>query len=151
MTTTVPPAADSRQPVPGQSLSLVLDAEITTDSDTGLPMLVASTSHNQHDIREITPAQLRAKTAELRAQLDAFDALADRYEFAALVAEHGFTVQELDTSLLGEDLRRKFLANLYDFADGRTILAVPAGQDTAERLRVTRMLVAHLERGEQSA
>ncbi|MGW6743745.1 hypothetical protein ACWGDX_24005 [Streptomyces sp. NPDC055025] len=144
-------SADSRQPVPGQSVSLVLDAEIMTDSDTGQPMLVASTSHNQHDTREITPAQLRAKTAELRARLDAFDMLADRYEFAALVAEHGFTVQELDASLLGENLRRKFLANLYDFIDGRTILVVPAGQDPAERLRVTRMLVAQLERGEQSS
>ncbi|QXE36946.1 hypothetical protein KQY30_24795 [Streptomyces sp. GMY02] len=53
-----------------------------TDSDTGQPMLIASTSHNQHDTREITPAQLRAKTAEARAQLTAFDDLADRYESA---------------------------------------------------------------------
>lgn len=63
-----------------QSISVVLDAEIMTDPDTGQPMLVAGTSHDQGDAREITAAQLRQETAAVRDGLGKADALADRFE-----------------------------------------------------------------------
>jgi hypothetical protein len=63
-----------------QSISLVLDAEIMTDLDDGQVTLVASTSHNQSDLRVVTSTELRQKAALMRTQLAGLDALAAQYD-----------------------------------------------------------------------
>lgn len=79
--TTVPNAVRTPQVnAVSQSISLVIDAEIMTDLDDGRVTLVASTSHNECDLREVTAVELRQKAALMRTQLAGLDALADQYD-----------------------------------------------------------------------
>lgn len=59
-----------------------------------------------------------------------------------LIDEHDLTVEEWDTSTLGETLRNKFGAFYVETA-GRKVIVVPAGQDPAHRLAAVRALIAH--------
>lgn len=62
--------------------------------------------------------------------------------FEALVAEHGFQVEEWDTDDLDGKLRDKFFAFYLETAD-RKVIVVPVGQDPAHRLAAVRALLAH--------
>lgn len=63
-----------------RAVSLVLEAEVTTDLDTGRPALIASTDHHMSDLDEVSPARLRALIADARKRLDEFERLASEHE-----------------------------------------------------------------------
>ncbi|MBB5129787.1 hypothetical protein FHS32_006581 [Streptomyces albaduncus] len=73
MSTTVQPPAE-------QTVSLILEAEVTTDLDTGRLTLVASTDHHMSDLDEVSPARLRGLVADARKRLDEFERLANEHE-----------------------------------------------------------------------
>ncbi|MER6064861.1 hypothetical protein ABT167_27540 [Streptomyces sp. NPDC001792] len=62
--------------------------------------------------------------------------------FEALVAEHGFQVEEWNTDDLDEPLRDKFFAFYVETPAQKTIV-VPIGQDPEHRLAALRALLAH--------
>lgn len=64
----------------GRAVSLVLEAEVTTDLDTGRLALVASTDHHMSDLDEVSPARLRALIADARKRLDEIERLAAEHE-----------------------------------------------------------------------
>jgi hypothetical protein len=61
-------------------VSLVLEAEVMTDLDTGRLTLVASTDHHMSDLDEVSPARLRSLIANARKRLDEFERLASEHE-----------------------------------------------------------------------
>lgn len=135
---------------PGErAVSLVLEAEVMADLDTGRLTLIASTGHHQEDLREVVPARLRHMVAEARKRLDEFERLANEYEavdtLRAIVAEHHLHVEEWDTATLDPKLRERLMA-VYDptEGDGRVIV-VPAGQNPIERLQAVARIVADMD------
>lgn len=74
-------------PLSETSIKLALNAEIMNDLDTGAPTLVASTTANEGDVRQVSPARLRTLTRQARRTLDRFEGMADRYESGS--APHG--------------------------------------------------------------
>src|SRR5690348_1406952 len=102
-------------PIPAErAVSLVLEAEVMADADTGRLTLVASTDHQMTDLDDVSPVRLRKMVADARAKLDEFERLANEYEaidtLRAILAEHGVEMEEWDTSSLDPKLRRGFLA-----------------------------------------
>ncbi|WP_158810699.1 hypothetical protein [Streptomyces leeuwenhoekii] len=67
-----------------RAVSLVLEAEVTTDLDTGRLALVASTDHHMSDLDEVSPARLRALVADARQRLDEIERLAAEHEARVL-------------------------------------------------------------------
>lgn len=63
-----------------RTVSLVLDAEVTTDLDTGRLALIASTDHHMSDLDEVSPSRLRVLVANARKRLDEFERLANEHE-----------------------------------------------------------------------
>jgi stress response protein SCP2 len=126
-------------------VSLTLEAEVMPDADTGRLSLVASTDPQLADFGDVTPARLRDMVAATRTRLAEFERLADEQEaretLAALIAEHGLSVEEWDVSSLDSRLRDHITA-VYDrtVGDGNVIV-VPAGQDPIERLAAVRDLI----------
>jgi hypothetical protein len=135
-----------------QAITASLTAEIMNDLDDGRPTLVAYTEGNAGDIQEVTPAQLLAKVAELRAHADRIEALANEYAaevvIPAFVEQYGIELEELDTAKLFEDapnLAAAFRAFSAMKDDGGIIVAVPQGQAPVERLAAIRDLVLDLQ------
>jgi hypothetical protein len=77
MTATVHPPVD-------RAVSLILEAEITTDLDTGRLALIASTDHHMSDLDEVSPARLRGMVAAARKRLDEVERLANEHEARVL-------------------------------------------------------------------
>lgn len=68
-------------PLPAEcAVSLVLEAEVMTDADTGRLILIASTDHHMSDLAEVSPARLRGMVADVRKRLDEFERLANEYQ-----------------------------------------------------------------------
>jgi hypothetical protein len=63
-----------------RTVSLVLEAEVTTDLDTGRLALIASTDHHLSDLDEVSPDRLRTLIANARQRLDEFERLASEHE-----------------------------------------------------------------------
>ncbi|MGA6159621.1 hypothetical protein ACPEIC_40505 [Stenotrophomonas sp. NPDC087984] len=128
-------------------ISLTLQAEITTDGDTGKLALHAATDIDNWD--ETTPDKLRAMAADARQQLDQIEALAARYEtiaaLQALVDEHRVQLIECPRAELG-DLGKNF-CGWYALIDGDPVLVFPKGQDPGERLTLARELLARAAKG----
>lgn len=81
MTTVQPEALSNIATLPGErTVSLVLEAEVTTDLDTGQLALIASTDHHMSDLGEVSPARLRTLIANARKRLDEFERLASEHE-----------------------------------------------------------------------
>jgi hypothetical protein len=78
MTTTVQPS-ETHAPAE-RTVSLVLEAEVTTDLDTGRLALIASTDHHLTDLDEVSPERLRDLIADARQRLDEFERLAAEHE-----------------------------------------------------------------------
>ncbi|MGW0372431.1 hypothetical protein ACWDZW_26785 [Streptomyces coeruleorubidus] len=138
--------------LPEQSITASLTAEIMNDLDDGRPTLVAYAEGNAGDIQEVTPAQLVAKVAELRAHADRIEALANEYAtkvaIPAFVEQYGIELEELDTAKLFDDapnLAAAFRAFCAVKDDGGIIVAVPKGQAPVERLAAIRDLVLDLQ------
>jgi hypothetical protein len=138
-------------PMPGErAVSLVLEAEVMMDADTGRLTLVASTDHHMTDLDDVSPARLRSLVDQARTRLAEFERLANEYEardtLRAILAEHDLSIEEWDTATLDPKLRQHLRA-VYDptIGDGRTIV-VPAGQDPIARLAAVCRLLAELER-----
>ncbi|MEU9285996.1 hypothetical protein AB0D57_15030 [Streptomyces sp. NPDC048275] len=149
MQTTVQPEAPTASPAPReQSISVTLTAEVMVDLDDGRPTLVAATESNLGDLRETSPARLRAMVADARAQLDAIERLARECEardtLRAIIAEHSLNLYEDDLSDL-PDVARTFACFAMRHKDGRTIVVVPAGQDPIERVNAVAELVNDLQ------
>ncbi|MGW3200684.1 hypothetical protein ACWDBD_40195 [Streptomyces sp. NPDC001118] len=145
-----PTAADQSMPAtPEHSLSLVLEAEVMMDADSGMLSLVASTDHHLSDFGEVAPARLRRMVAEARAKLDQFERLANEYEaidtFRAIVVEHHLHVEEWDLANLDAKFRGKFVAFAALTDDGRRVVVVPKGQDPVERLAAVAELVRDMD------
>lgn len=68
------------QPPAERAVSLILEAEVTTDLDTGRLALIASTDHHMSDLDEVSPGRLRALIANARKRLDDFERLASEHE-----------------------------------------------------------------------
>ena len=145
-----PTAADRSQPsAPAErAVSLVLEAEVMQDLDTGELTLIASTDHHMSDLDEVSSSRLREMVADARARLAAFERLADEHEaretLRALVAEHHLRIEEWDTSTLDPKMR-DHIAAVYDPTEGDgLVIVVPAGQNPFERLSAVREVVAHM-------
>ncbi|WP_438478991.1 hypothetical protein [Streptomyces asiaticus] len=128
-------------------ISLTIQAEITTDGDTGGLTLHAADDIDNWD--ETTPDKLRAMAADARQQLDQIEALAARYEaitaIQALVDEHHVQLIECPRAELG-DLGKNF-CGWYALIDGGPVLVFPKGQDPVERLTLARDLLARAAKG----
>lgn len=72
------------QPPAERAVSLVLEAEITTDLDTGRLTLIASTDHHMSDLDEVSPARLRGMVAAARKRLAEIERLANEHEARVL-------------------------------------------------------------------
>jgi hypothetical protein len=68
------------QPVIERTVSLVLEAEVTTDLDTGRLTLIASTDHHMSDLDEVSPDRLRHLVASARQRLSEIERLANEHE-----------------------------------------------------------------------
>lgn len=132
-----------------RAVSLVLEAEVIADADTGRLTLIASTDHHMSDLDDVSPARLRRLIAEARAKLDEFERLANEYEaidtLRAILAEHGVEMEEWDTASLDPKLRRSFAAFAMLHKDGSRLVVVPKGQDPIERLAAVAELVRDIE------
>lgn len=128
-----------------RAVSLVLEAEVIADADTGRLTLIASTDHHMSDLDDVSPARLRKLIAEARAKLDEFERLANEYEaidtLRAILAEHGVEMEEWDTASLDPKLRRSFAAFAMLHKDGSRLVVVPQGQDPIERLAAVAELI----------
>ncbi|CAM5254563.1 hypothetical protein [Streptomyces coeruleorubidus] len=135
---------------PERAVSLILEAEVMTDLDTGELTLIASTDHHQGDLDEVSPARLREMVADAHARLAAFERLADEQEaretLRALLAEHEVEMEEWDASTLDPKMREAFKAFAMVRKDSLRLVVVPLGQSPIERLAVVRDLVAHMDR-----
>ena len=146
-----PTAADRSQPATPveRSLSLVLEAEVMMDADSGMLSLVASTDHHLSDFGEVAPAQLLRMVAEARMKLNEFERLAHEYEaidtLRAIVAEHHLHVEEWDLANLDAKFRDKFVAFAALTGDGQRAIVVPKGQNPIERLAAVAELVRDAE------
>jgi hypothetical protein len=133
---------------PVRAVSLVLDAEVMADADTGELALIASSDPQLSDLAEVTSTHLRRMIASARARLAEIERLADEQEaresLRSLLAENRLHVEEWDTAALDPKLRDRIKA-VHDptEGDGRTIV-VPAGQDPHERLAAVRDLITHM-------
>ncbi|MEW2463107.1 hypothetical protein AB0872_20685 [Microbacterium sp. NPDC047426] len=67
-----------------RTVSLVLEAEVTTDLDTGRLTLIASTDHHMSDLDEVSPARLRGMVAAARKRLSEIERLANEHEARVL-------------------------------------------------------------------
>jgi hypothetical protein len=150
---TVSATTTASSTLPEQAITASLTAEIMNDLDDGRPTLVAYTEGNAGDIQEVTPAQLLAKVAELRAHADRIEALANEYAaevvIPAFVEQYSIELEELDTARLFEDapnLASAFRAFSAVKDDGSIIVAVPKGQAPVERLAAIRDLVLDLQK-----
>lgn len=148
------PLMDSREssftstPPAERAVSLVLEAEVTTDLDTGRLALIASTDHHMSDLDEVSSSRLRDMVVAARKRLVEFERLADEQEaretLQTLLTEHRLHVEEWDTATLDPRLRDQIQA-VYDptKGDGRVVI-VPAGQDPITRLSAVRDLIADM-------
>lgn len=132
-----------------RAVSLVLEAEVIADADTGRLTLIASTDHHMSDLDDVSPARLRKLISEARAKLDEFERLANEYEaidtLRAILAEHGVEMEEWDTASLDPKLRRSFAAFAMLHKDGSRLVVVPKGQDPIERLAAVAELIRDIE------
>lgn len=123
-------------------VDLTLQAEIDTDADTGEAWLIADTGAGYE---ETTPAELRSRIQQMRAQLENAERLAAQYEaiegLRALVAEHQIVVEEWDPSTLDERLRDGFIGWYMEHGSTR-VLVFPVGQDPIERLAAARQVMS---------
>jgi hypothetical protein len=67
-----------------RTVSLILEAEVTTDLDTGRLTLIASTDHHMSDLDEVSPARLRGMVAAARKRLSEIERLANEHEARVL-------------------------------------------------------------------
>lgn len=149
-----PSEAPTASPAPReQSSSTFLHVEIMNDLDDGHPTLVAATEGNLGDLQEVTPSQLLAKVAKLRADADRIEALANEYAatvaIPAFIEHYSIELEELDIARLFEDapdLAAAFRAFSAVKNDGSIIVAVPKGQAPVERLAAIRDLVLDLQK-----
>ncbi|RSN64015.1 hypothetical protein DMH12_04375 [Streptomyces sp. WAC 04229] len=135
-----------------QCIVASLTAEVMADPDDGQLDLTASTLGNLADLQVISPRALLQKVAIQRKQLDQIEALAQEYTAKVLtpafLAEYHIELEELDTASLFETnpkLAAGFQALLVNHTDGRTIIAVPAGQTPTVRLAAIRDLLDHMQ------
>lgn len=63
-----------------RTVSLVLEAEVMADLETGRLALIASTDHHMADLDEVSPERLRILIADARQRLDEFERLAAEHE-----------------------------------------------------------------------
>lgn len=63
-----------------RAVSLVLEAEVMADLETGRLALIASTDHYMADLDEVSPERLRDLIADARQRLDEFERLAAEHE-----------------------------------------------------------------------
>ena len=63
-----------------RTVSLVLEAEVMADLETGRLALIASTDHHMTDLDEVSPERLRILIADARQRLDEFERLAAEHE-----------------------------------------------------------------------
>jgi len=141
VTTTVAPSE--------RAVSLVLEAEIMADADTGRLALIASTDHHMSDLADVSPARLRRMVDEARTRLDEFERLAIEFEardtLNAILAEHSLTMIEASLGKLADvdgALADRLDCWLMEAPDGRGYVVVPEGQDPSERLRHVSAFVA---------
>lgn len=130
-----------------QSISLVLEAEVMADADTGRLSLVASTDHHMTDLAEVSPARLRGMVADARKQLDAIERLAKVFEaedtIRAILAEHDLAMVEVDMAEAAEYFG-PLTPRLRCWAgkeNGRLVVRVPKGQDPIQRVNALAALV----------
>jgi hypothetical protein len=67
-----------------RTVSLILEAEVTTDLDTGRLTLIASTDHHMSDLDEVSPARLRGMVVAARKRLAEIERLANEHEARVL-------------------------------------------------------------------
>ncbi|WP_159039644.1 hypothetical protein [Streptomyces sp. TP-A0356] len=136
-----------------RSVSLVLEAEVMMDADTGMLSLVASTDHHMADFGEVCPARLRRMVAEARAKLDEFERLADEYEaidtLRAILAEHDLSLIEAPLDKLADvndDLADRLACWVMETPGGHGYVIVPQEQGPIERLQTVSAFIAGRER-----
>jgi hypothetical protein len=132
-----------------RTVSLVLEAEVMADSDTGRLALIASTDHHMTDLVDVSPARLRQMVDEARTRLDEFERLASEYEardtLSAILAEHDLTLIEAPFDKLASidgDLATRLGCWVMETPDGRGYVVVPSDQDPIERLETVSAFVA---------
>lgn len=141
---------------PERAVSLVLEAEITSDLDTGRPTLIASTGHHQEDLDAVSPDRLRQMVEEARIRLEQLEQLAADYEplvrdydatamLRAVVAEHHLIIEEWDPSCLEPRLRAEYMGHRVTDEFGGRLIVVPMGQSPTERLQAVVSLVRDME------
>lgn len=130
-------------------VSLVLEAEVMADVDTGRLALTASTDHHMTDLADVSPARLRQMVNEARTRLDEFERLANEYEardtLNAILAEHDLTLIETPLDKLADindDLAGRLGCWVMEAPDGRGYVVVPSDQDPIERLETVSAFVA---------
>ncbi|WP_406199204.1 hypothetical protein OG331_22920 [Streptomyces sp. NBC_01017] len=144
--------------LPEQSLSTILHVEIMNDLDDGRPTLVAATEGNLGDLQEVTPSQLLAKVAKLRADADRIEALANEYAATVVIpafVEH-YSIDLIETSLDGlaeisPAIAEGFRAFAARQSDSTFIVVVPEGQAPVVRLAAIRELVLDLDLQKRTA
>ena len=138
-----PPAST----LPEQSLSAFFHVETMNDLDDGRSTLLTATETNLGDLRETSPARALGMLADARAQLDQAEQLIKEHEardpLAAILAEHGLTLIEVDMRTVAEfaDDLAPHLRCWAGKDNGRLIVWVPKGQDPIERVNAVVALV----------